>query len=278
MRSIEGEWLDLAAELLAQPLSTFPCEPLAVHLVTTFDAAGCAFSQADGEGVLSGGIYPLSEQFHGHRPLLESWGRFNARHTNPVLLQYQAMGQPTLLQAADVAERFASRRARAAWRAFAAPAGIPEQLAMPLGHDTASARLRCFVIGRDRAFSAAEMALADRIWRLLIGIDSQAAALQSISPDTVEAAADLRVTPRELAVLRLLAEGLTATAIGRRLAISERTVHKHLEHAYAKLGVSDKLSAVQRALRLGVLSGPAFGGTLIRSLEREEHMPAPVRA
>jgi hypothetical protein len=34
---------------------------------------------------------------------------------------------------------------------------------------TASARLRNFVLGRDRAFSAAEMALAHRIWRLLIG-------------------------------------------------------------------------------------------------------------
>jgi hypothetical protein len=54
-------------------------------------------------------------------------------------------------------------------------------------------------------------------------------------------------------------------------------VHKHLEHAYPKLGVSDKLSAVQRALQLGLLSGPAFGGTLVRSLERDEHMPLPVR-
>jgi DNA-binding CsgD family transcriptional regulator len=237
MRSIEGGWLDLAADLLAQPVSTFPCEPLAVHLVTTFGAAGSSFCQIDPTGVLSGGIYPRSEQFHGHRSILEGSVRLNAAplHANPVLLQYQATGQPTLLQAADVAERFASRRVRAAWRSFAAPAGISEQLAMPLGHDTPSARLRCFVIGRDRAFSATEMVLANRIWRLLIGIDSQAAALQTVSPDTVDVAAALRVTARELAVLRLLAEGLTATAIGRRLAISARTVHKHLEHAYQSL-------------------------------------------
>lgn len=262
MRSIEGEWLDLAAELLAHPLTTFPREPLAVHLVTTFGATGCAFSQTSAEGVLAGAIYPRSEQFHGQRSLLEGSVRLNAAplHSNPVLLQYRATGRPMLLQAADVAERFAGRRARAAWRSFAAPAGIPEQLAMPLGHDTAGARLRCFVIGRDRAFSATEMTLAHRIWRLLIGIDGQAAALRTISPDAAEATVDLCVTPRELAVLRLLAEGLTATAIGRRLAISERTVHKHLEHAYAKLGVSDKLSAVRRALRLGLLSGPAVGG------------------
>ena len=44
----------------------------------------------------------------------------------------------------------------------------------------------------------------------------------------------------QLAVLGLLAEGRTAAAIGRRLMISERTVHKHLEHVYATLGVTDR--------------------------------------
>jgi DNA-binding NarL/FixJ family response regulator len=278
MRSIEGVWLDLAAELLAEPLTVFPRERLALHLATTFDAAGCAFGQNDPGGVVRGEIYPLGEQFHGHRPLLDGWLRRNALHAHPVLLQYRATGQPTLLQVADVPERFASRRAHAAWRSCTAPAGIAEQLAMPLGHDTASARLRSFVLGREVAFSAAEMALAHRIWRLLIGIDSQAAALQTVASEAAEAAADLRVTPRELAVIRLLAQGLTATAIGRRLAISERTVHKHLEHAYAKLGVSDRLSAVQRALRLGLLSGPTVGGRLVRSPERDERVPMSMHA
>jgi hypothetical protein len=55
-------------------------------------------------------------------------------------------------------------------------------------------------------------------------------------------------------------------------------VHKHLEHAYAKLGVSDKLSAVRRAAGLGLLSGSAFGSTLVRSPERNEHMPVSMHA
>ncbi|MHA6796634.1 LuxR C-terminal-related transcriptional regulator [Pseudonocardia bannensis] len=53
----------------------------------------------------------------------------------------------------------------------------------------------------------------------------------------------------------MLAQGLTALAIGRRLAIAERTVHKHLQRTYAKLGVTDRLSAVLRAQRLGLLAG-----------------------
>ena len=50
-----------------------------------------------------------------------------------------------------------------------------------------------------------------------------------------------------------LAEGYTAYGISRRLAISPRTVQKHLEHIYRKLAVSDRLSAVQVAVELGLV-------------------------
>jgi DNA-binding NarL/FixJ family response regulator len=46
--------------------------------------------------------------------------------------------------------------------------------------------------------------------------------------------------------------------VARRLVVAERTVHKHLERAYAKLGVSDRVSAVLRAQRLGILPEPAL--------------------
>ncbi len=58
-----------------------------------------------------------------------------------------------------------------------------------------------------------------------------------MGPEGPDAARDIQLTPRELAVLALLAEGLTAASIGRRLMITERTVHKHLQHSYTKLGV-----------------------------------------
>jgi DNA-binding NarL/FixJ family response regulator len=61
------------------------------------------------------------------------------------------------------------------------------------------------------------------------------------------------LTPRELTVLELLADGLVAEAIGRRLSISTRTVNKHLEHVYRKLGTSDRLTSVLRARSLGIL-------------------------
>jgi DNA-binding CsgD family transcriptional regulator len=66
-----------------------------------------------------------------------------------------------------------------------------------------------------------------------------------------------RLTDREATVLDLLARGLTAAAIGRRLGISSRTVHRHQGHLYRKLQVSDRLVAVLRAQALGLLNPPA---------------------
>ncbi|MFF9082341.1 response regulator transcription factor [Streptomyces rubiginosohelvolus] len=67
------------------------------------------------------------------------------------------------------------------------------------------------------------------------------------------------LTPRETNVLHLLATGLTAEGIGRRLGISPRTVHKHLNALYRKLGATDRLGAVLRAQDAGLLPGSAGG-------------------
>lgn len=60
-----------------------------------------------------------------------------------------------------------------------------------------------------------------------------------------------RLTPRELAVLRLAAEGLTNRAIGRRLDLSENTVKNHLRHVHAKFEVRSRTEAVMAAARAG---------------------------
>lgn len=66
--------------------------------------------------------------------------------------------------------------------------------------------------------------------------------------------AGLELTAREIEVLDLMADGLIAVAIGRRLGISGRTVDKHQENIYRKLGIGDRASAVLRAQSLGLLS------------------------
>lgn len=51
------------------------------------------------------------------------------------------------------------------------------------------------------------------------------------------------LSPRELDVLRLVAQGLANKQIGRRLGISERTVKAHLGRVFRELGVGDRTSA-----------------------------------
>ena len=56
------------------------------------------------------------------------------------------------------------------------------------------------------------------------------------------------LTLREGDVMRWLACGKTDTEIAALLSISPRTVQKHLEHVYVKLGVETRTAAVMRTL------------------------------
>jgi DNA-binding CsgD family transcriptional regulator len=58
----------------------------------------------------------------------------------------------------------------------------------------------------------------------------------------------LPVTEREREILALVAVGKTNGEIGTILAISARTVQKHLEHIFQKLGVESRTAAAVRVL------------------------------
>ena len=61
------------------------------------------------------------------------------------------------------------------------------------------------------------------------------------------------VSPRELEVLRLAAEGNTGPRIAAQLGLSPATVKTHFENIYDKLGVSDRAGAVAHAMRIGLI-------------------------
>lgn len=63
----------------------------------------------------------------------------------------------------------------------------------------------------------------------------------------------LLLTPRELEVLALAAQGLSAREISRQLMVSPSTIKTHFEHIYAKLGASDRAAAIAQAMRSGLL-------------------------
>ncbi|WP_380168609.1 response regulator [Jannaschia sp. R86511] len=62
------------------------------------------------------------------------------------------------------------------------------------------------------------------------------------------------LSPRETEVLVLLADGLSAGQIGRRLFISESTIKTHIGKIYDKLGAANRAQAVMTAVRLGLLT------------------------
>jgi two-component system, NarL family, response regulator LiaR len=62
------------------------------------------------------------------------------------------------------------------------------------------------------------------------------------------------LTPRELDVLRLLAQGHSNKEIARTLHLVEETVKFHVRHILAKLGVQSRTQAVLMAIRLGMVS------------------------
>ncbi len=65
-----------------------------------------------------------------------------------------------------------------------------------------------------------------------------------------------QLTPRELEVLQLVAQGRSNPDIARELFIGEATVKTHLLHVFDKLGVDDRTRAVTVALERGILTTP----------------------
>lgn len=124
--------------------------------------------------------------------------------------------------------------------------GIDYVIAVPLFVDRGL--LVSFVLNRNRSdFSDRERALLDLVreplgslYRHLLARGREARGFAS-----------LPVTPREREVLSWLAAGKTDKDIGEILGMSPRTVQKHLQHIYEKLGVETRTAAVVRAMEIG---------------------------
>ena len=63
----------------------------------------------------------------------------------------------------------------------------------------------------------------------------------------------VQLTPREMAALKLMADGKANKEIATALDISERTVKTHLGHLFEKLGVTSRTEAIKVATRRGLV-------------------------
>ena len=120
--------------------------------------------------------------------------------------------------------------------ALFAPLGARRQLAMAVRPDEE----RRIVVLFNRAspdFSRHDVSVAEAV-RHRIG--------RALAPFGAPGPRREKVSPREADVLDLLCRGMTDRQIATRLGISPRTVDKHLEHAYVKLGVRCRVQAATR--------------------------------
>ena len=76
---------------------------------------------------------------------------------------------------------------------------------------------------------------------------------QLVGSDTDWIGSRSRLTPRELAVLRLAASGAQSSEIARALSLGEETVRSHLKKAQTKLGARNRTQAVAEALRQNLI-------------------------
>ena len=74
-----------------------------------------------------------------------------------------------------------------------------------------------------------------------------------VTDEAVRQKVAAQFTPRELDVLRLLADGHDTITLASRLGIAPHTVEWHVRHVIEKLGVHSKLQAVIAAARLGLI-------------------------
>jgi DNA-binding CsgD family transcriptional regulator len=111
------------------------------------------------------------------------------------------------------------------------------------------------------AIEVSEPEIADRLAALLADLPGMRLAAPGepadvilISPDKAPPLdSDAGLTPREIEVLALLAEGASNKLIARRLGISVHTAKFHVSSLIDKLDATGRTDAIAHAVRLGVI-------------------------
>ena len=98
------------------------------------------------------------------------------------------------------------------------------------------------------------VAAAQAVAQGLLTIEASLAGYLEMLPSNTKQAIAVPLTPREIDVLQLLAEGLTNRAIASRLGISEHTVKFHVNSILGKLDAQSRTEAVVSGTRLGLIA------------------------
>jgi DNA-binding CsgD family transcriptional regulator len=173
-------------------------------------------------------------------------------HENPLYQRWVQTRDGRAYRFSDVTTREALEATRL-YQDFYVPLGVRHQIAFTLP-DSSDQVLAIALSRGDHDYSDAERDFLNRARPFLIQAYRNALAHAELRRGPAGALADALgaqgLTPREVEVLRLVALAGSNRHIGNRLGVSERTVQKHLENAYRKLGVTGRSEAADRAWEL----------------------------
>jgi len=171
---------------------------------------------------------------------------------NPLYRHYVETSVGGATRFSDVTTRVEFRKTRI-YREFYALLGIEHQIAFTL--PSGAGDIVAVALSRgDRDYTDAERDFLNRARPYLIQAYRNAVAYterRAADPSGLEPALVAGgLTQREAEVVASVALGGSNRAVATRLALSERTVQKHLERAFRKLGVSSRSEAAARAWEL----------------------------
>ena len=174
---------------------------------------------------------------------LEEWTKGDLRSVHPLIRWYAATEDPRPWTLSRVPTALVPKRERMPLVLSLRENQLDQQLSI-------NCRLRgrahrTYLLGRASSdFTDEDLIVARCVQRSLMALDRQIAVIQQFR-QLQSTAFDVGLTGREISVLDLIAAGHTTREVSRRLGYAPRTVDKHLERIYRKLGVRDKLNAVR---------------------------------
>jgi DNA-binding CsgD family transcriptional regulator len=250
-----ADWFLITAEVSQRPSAELPLDELSDSILTSFDGSMLTSNVRDaagnvavrGFGWTSSG--PSSAEANDAIAALFRVLDLELFDYHPLLRWYAGTGDPRPQSVGHVPRQFLE-----AWQTHEVHnilkgLGAEQQLSIPLLVN--GIEHQAVVVCRSgRDFTDDDLRLARSLQPLFTSLQKQAEVLASHAiPSQL---ADV-LTGRELAVLRCVSLGMTADSAGRALSVSPRTVEKHLENTYRKLGVRNRVSAVLVAAQLGLI-------------------------
>lgn len=136
--------------------------------------------------------------------------------------------------------------------------GVTDAMSIPFGSDGETARV---IICRDsQGFSDGEVETAQLLQPVLTGCLRQSRVMEQLRSDPLseEAMRDRGLTAREAQIFCRLAAGETSQAVGQELSISVRTVEKHVQNIYARIGARNRSEAISILLGNGAAATAAI--------------------